>query len=253
MTMSPLPLPLPLPTFSILPLQEGDHLPIANLERLVFSTDPITVYAFGPNRNSPAAMHKRAHHLANPPTDCVIRMRKAVSADASGRIVGFAYWKFHLDPHNDEAGKDSKAPNGDVIGDGKEEKEGGEGKGTVTSTPWPEGANVELCEAVFVKADKLRERLLKGSPHAVLNILVVDSEFRGRGIGRALIEDGLREADRYGLPVWLGATEVALPLYRKVGFVVDTVLEFDMSRYGGEGVEKHISMLRPAKGAVEAH
>jgi hypothetical protein len=61
-----------------------------------------------------------------------------------------------------------------------------------------------------------------------------------------LIRDGLEVVDEMGLPAWLGATEVALPLYKKVGFEVDRVFEFDMSPYGGEGLTKHVLMIRPA-------
>jgi hypothetical protein len=60
------------------------------------------------------------------------------------------------------------------------------------------------------------------------------------------IQDGLKEVDEMGLPAWLGATEVALPLYRQVGFGVDKLIEFDMTPYGGNGLTKHILMIRPA-------
>jgi hypothetical protein len=49
--------------------------------------------------------------------------------------------------------------------------------------------------------------------------------------------------------VWLGATEEGLRLYKKVGFEVDEVLEFDMRRFGVEDVEKHTIMIRPVMGA----
>jgi hypothetical protein len=61
-----------------------------------------------------------------------------------------------------------------------------------------------------------------------------------------LIRDGLKEMDEMGLPAWLGATEVALPLYGKVGFGVDKLFEFGMTPYGGNGLTKHILMIRPA-------
>ena len=42
------------------------------------------------------------------------------------------------------------------------------------------------------------------------------------------------------------ATEIALPLYKKIGFEVDRVFEFDMIPYGGKGLAKHTLMIRPA-------
>lgn len=82
--------------------------------------------------------------------------------------------------------------------------------------------------------------------HSVLNILVVSPDYQGRGIGSLLIRDGLEEVDGMWLPAWLGATDAALPLYKKVGFEVDKVFEFDMTPYGGEGLTKHTLMIRPA-------
>jgi ribosomal protein S18 acetylase RimI-like enzyme len=81
---------------------------------------------------------------------------------------------------------------------------------------------------------------------SVLSILAVSPEYQGRGVGTMLIREGLKVVDGMGLPAWLGATEVALPLYRKVGFEVDELFEFDMTPYGGNGLTKHILMIRPA-------
>ena len=82
----------------------------------------------------------------------------------------------------------------------------------------------------------------------VLNVLIVHPEYQRRGIGSMLIRDGLAEVDKLGMRVWLGATDEGLPLYKKVGFEVNEVLEFDMKRFGLERVEKHTIMIRPAKG-----
>ena len=79
-----------------------------------------------------------------------------------------------------------------------------------------------------------------------LNILVVSPDYQRRGIGARLINEGLEEADRNSLLVWLGASEPALKLYKKVGFNVDEVIEVDMRKYGGNTIERHFSMTRPA-------
>jgi ribosomal protein S18 acetylase RimI-like enzyme len=79
-----------------------------------------------------------------------------------------------------------------------------------------------------------------------LNVLAVSPAYQRRGIGAQLINEGLEEADRNNLLVWLGASEPALKLYKRVGFNVDEVIEVDMRKYGGNTIEKHISMTRPA-------
>jgi hypothetical protein len=88
---------------SILPLGDRDFSTIAALEAHVFNDDPISVYAFDPARNSPAALHERAVSLAAPPNGCSVRMRNAVTEE--NQIVGFALWKFY---ENDDEPLDAK-------------------------------------------------------------------------------------------------------------------------------------------------
>lgn len=56
----------------------------------------------------------------------------------------------------------------------------------------------------------------------IMRMLVVDPEFRGRGIGRALAEECLRFAERDGAQVFALHTseimQVALPMYQRMGF-----------------------------------
>lgn len=146
---------------SIQPLGPDDYYPIAALEARVFDDDPITVYAFGPNRASPAALQARAHSLANPSSYPPVHMRKA--ATASGQIVGFALWKFYTDIAQNPAvigqdGVDSQDP-GEATGKGV-------GKDSEEDNQWPEGVNVELCEAVFGMSDRLCMLAMRGKKYA---------------------------------------------------------------------------------------
>jgi GNAT superfamily N-acetyltransferase len=234
------------PPISIHPVLACDYVSVAHLEAVAFSSDPISVYGFGPAQDAPAAIARRVQSLAAPPPDCVVRMRKAATTD--GRIVGFAYWKFYYEPR--------------IVPPEREK----------SLFAWPEGANPELCEAVFARADRIRDAALGGKRYAgmlrlldqswacggflfffqilifalALNVLVVSPEYQRRGIGALLIHEGLEEADKNNLPVWLGASEPALKLYKRVGFQADEVIEVDMRKYGGNTIETHTSMTRPA-------
>jgi GNAT superfamily N-acetyltransferase len=59
-------------------------------------------------------------------------------------------------------------------------------------------------------------------PHWYLEHVAVDPERRGVGLGRALIEHGLRAADADGAPAWLVTSKPGnVPLYERFGFSVD--------------------------------
>jgi hypothetical protein len=127
---------------AILPVEESDYPTVARLEALAFSTDAISVYGFGPNQDSPAAIENRVQSLKFPPPDCVVRMRKAVTQD--GKIVGFTYWRFYYEPRILPS---KRVP-----------------------FTWPEEANPELCDAVFGRADRIRDHALSGKRYAGMEI-----------------------------------------------------------------------------------
>ncbi len=63
-------------------------------------------------------------------------------------------------------------------------------------------------------------------PHWFLDILAVRPGRQGQGIGSALVSAALAEADRAGVPAFLGTSNARnLPLYERSGFVVSE--EFD--------------------------
>ncbi|KAI9746609.1 MAG: hypothetical protein M1818_000322 [Claussenomyces sp. TS43310] len=194
---------------------------LARLEADIFNDDPICCYGFGPDRGSPDKLAKRAEELREISDDCRIRMNKAVTSD--GAVVGASYWKFFpesWDALAGDKGSDSK---------------------------WPEGANVELCEAVFGASDENRKRTMTGKAYALCNIMVVVPEYQRMGIGTMLMKDALKVVDEAGMPAWLGASEKGLGLYLKSDFRVDQVIEIDMTKYGGNTIEKQTCMIRPAR------
>ncbi len=65
---------------------------------------------------------------------------------------------------------------------------------------------------------------------AWIAMVLVEERLRGRGIGRALMEDALAFLDRRGVPtVRLDATPLGQPLYERLGFVE----QYQLARYEG--------------------
>ncbi len=63
-----------------------------------------------------------------------------------------------------------------------------------------------------------------------------------------LVQWGTEIADKHGLPCFLAASPMGLGLYRRHGFQdIGHNIDLDMSKYGGEGMYRYVSMLRPAK------
>ena len=83
--------------------------------------------------------------------------------------------------------------------------------------------------------------------HPVLGILVIHPKHQRRGAGAMLVQWGTDLADEAGLPCYLEASSKGYDLYKRKGFEDVEFLDMDMSKWGREGVNRHICMIRPAK------
>ncbi len=73
---------------------------------------------------------------------------------------------------------------------------------------------------------------------AWIAMVLVDAEFRGRGIGTALMQHALAFVDRTGAKsVRLDATPLGLPLYEKLGFSP----QYELTRYDGRLTNVNVS------------
>ena len=68
-----------------------------------------------------------------------------------------------------------------------------------------------------------------------------------KGAGRLLVNWGTEIADKEGLPCYLEASPAGLRLYRNVGFEEVENFDLDMARWGGQGIHRHVCMLRKPK------
>jgi ribosomal protein S18 acetylase RimI-like enzyme len=96
----------------------------------------------------------------------------------------------------------------------------------------------------FMKANETMERIHKRhapGPHWYLLAVGVDPELQGRGLGTALVQEGLARADQATLPVYLETSdERNVAYYERHGFAV-----VESARLGSGGPPAW-GMLRPA-------
>lgn len=83
----------------------------------------------------------------------------------------------------------------------------------------------------------------------MLNSLATHPDHQGRGAGNLLLDWGVKKADNEGLVTYLDATQIAKPIYEKRGFEVKRAIDWDRTKWGGEGVDVHYCMVRQPKSA----
>ena len=62
-----------------------------------------------------------------------------------------------------------------------------------------------------------------------------------------LLKWGIDIADKAGLPIYLEAAPAGVKLYGSMGFAEVDKFDIDMATWGGEGIHRHVLMIRPAK------
>jgi GNAT superfamily N-acetyltransferase len=194
-----------------------------------FGPDPFMEFCFNrPNVPQPSKEESIAKHLAHMSTPEFV-YRKAVDPEyPDGPLLGVAVWYWVQDPH-----------------------------ATTQNTPWGDPSpNVHL-ESYEASLGVIRRWRLgyfneHDQPFVYMALLTVMPEFQRRGVGSALLREGLREADRRGWPAFIEASPAGLGLYKKFGWEEMVKTTINLKDYGGQDVEYDtVGLIRPA-GSAEA-
>ena len=90
---------------------------------------------------------------------------------------------------------------------------------------------------------------MKGIPYILMHGLAVLPEWQGKGVGKRLLEWGIREADKKGLDCWVDASEAALGFFEKFGWKQVGSVEVNLADWGGDGKkERAVPCIRKPRG-----
>jgi GNAT superfamily N-acetyltransferase len=197
-----------------------------------FGPDPLMEFCFNrPNVSHTPKEEQVAKHLERIESGQFL-YHKAVSVEnPNGPILGVAAWYWVADPLN-----------------------------STQNIPWgdpPAGVHLECYEGSFGSIRRWRLNYFRehDQPFAYMAILTVLPEAQRRCVGSALLREGLREADRRGLPAFIEASPKGRGLYKKFGWEDMYASTVNLKDYGGEDLEcVRWAMIRPsgAKEMVEA-
>ncbi|KAM5349862.1 hypothetical protein ACJ41O_006367 [Fusarium nematophilum] len=188
----------------------------------------------GPSGREESLRESTARQLEWHETDPTSYWGKVVNDD--GRIVGACLWKIY--PTNPFERHDAHS-----------------------EAHWhPEGERREYVTKCLEQFDEPRSRL-GARPQLYLNILYTHPDFRRQGVADMILSWGKKKADEMGVEMWLDATELGVPVYKKHGFTVVNVNRLQPSKAApGEAwkvIEKELQpmvfwqMWRPAGGDYE--
>ncbi|OLN87166.1 hypothetical protein CCHL11_03630 [Colletotrichum chlorophyti] len=97
-----------------------------------------------------------------------------------------------------------------------------------------------------------KEKILAERDYISLDYLAVHPNGKGKGIGTALVENGMRLAEKMGVDLFILAFPAALNIYKRLGFKEIHSAYQDDTKYGGHGywvtlLTKEVSKTDKAK------
>ncbi|KAF2438281.1 acyl-CoA N-acyltransferase [Karstenula rhodostoma CBS 690.94] len=118
----------------------------------------------------------------------------------------------------------------------------------------PEDSNKDLIVDFTVGLRELREQVLQGRQHFLLENIATHPAHRRRRLASKLIEWVFPRADEQDVLVYLdtASDNEAMRVYKRLGFEEkgSRVIE-DLSKYGGEGSHMHVALVRmPGKDSM---
>ncbi|KAF2866901.1 acyl-CoA N-acyltransferase [Massariosphaeria phaeospora] len=221
------------PRYLLAKAEPADSEAIASLFAISWAS-PFTRLQFG-NVDPPmlaAAMAPRIAQQMSKPNVQFIVARKWQTRE----VVAVAQWRLPLESGNTQV---------DETAAEQEERQRFEDETYRNSLP--ESSNKELIMHFTIGLRKLREASLRGHTNYLLENIATHPEHRGQGLASQLIEWVIPQANHQNALVYLdtASDNTAMRLYKKLGFQEKgrNTIE-DLSKYGGEGSETHVALIR---------
>jgi len=222
-------------TYALSDATREDAQAIANLFALSW-TSPFTQLQFG-HVDPPTLAKSMApaieRHMAKPHSRFIV-MRHG----ETGEVAAVAQWAMPAPGSTEEHPPETAEQ--------KAERQRFEDEGYRNRLP--ESSNKDLIMEFTVGLRELREEVLRGRKHFLLENIATHPEHRGKGLASKLIEWVFPQADEQKAVVYLdtASDNSAMRLYKKLGFEEKGSNAIgDLNRYGGEGSETHVALLRP--------
>ncbi|KAK5989901.1 hypothetical protein PT974_08164 [Cladobotryum mycophilum] len=156
------------------------------------------------------------------------RHQKAVDPE-TGRLLGCARWTLPLS-HATNADGTPAWPEALVPAVSPEEE--AEINRVAETAIWDPN---EESDVLFAPINKIEKELMGDKPYMLLVLLAVNPEDQGKGVATALVESGIRAAEKLGLDIFILAFKAGLGVYKRLGFRVLQEYIQDDSMYGGTG------------------
>ncbi|KAF2437782.1 hypothetical protein P171DRAFT_505459 [Karstenula rhodostoma CBS 690.94] len=214
------------------PLEDADIPETFRIMSLSFGSDAPFINAYFPAHTTPTGQSQGSERLLawknSAPNS---QFLKAVASSKNGGdvIIGIGIWTYMTE----------KPPQTLEEAEGEEE----------VRKYWPEEGDREWMRALWREYVKPRTGAVvgaEGSGVYVLELLAVHPEYRRLGAGAALVNAGLKAAEKKGVGAVIESTDAGRPLYEKCGLICEIEnMVFNVGEeFGGKETPKLCFMVK---------
>ncbi|KAH8657931.1 acetyltransferase [Xylariales sp. PMI_506] len=156
------------------------------------------------------------------------RHQKAVDAE-TGHVLGYARWFI---PPSHATSVDGTPAWAEAVIPAVSAEEEAEIRRVAETAVWdPNTAPDVLLEPI----KEAKKKIFAKKQYMRLDYLAVHPDYQGRGIGTALCQSGMKEAEKLGLDIFIHAMKAGMGVYTRLGFHVMKEIIQDDSEFGGQG------------------
>ncbi|KAK2038477.1 acetyltransferase [Colletotrichum somersetense] len=156
------------------------------------------------------------------------RQQKAIDP-VTGRIVGFARWYL---PASYARNADGTPAWSDAVVPAVTSEEEAQIQRVAKTAHWDPN---EESDELIIPIREAKDEILATKPYMRLDYLAVHPDNQGKGIGTALVESGMKQAEEMNLDIFVHAMKAGLGVYKRLGFLIEKEFIQDDTKYGGEG------------------
>ncbi|KAI9734775.1 MAG: hypothetical protein M1818_006762 [Claussenomyces sp. TS43310] len=156
------------------------------------------------------------------------RHQKAIDPE-TGRLLGYARW--YLPPsHAINTDGTPAWPEAIVPAVGPEEET--EIRRMADDTIWDPNCD---ADELLVPIREMKDEILARKTYMRLDYMAVHPQNQGKGVATALVQSGMKQAEKMGLDIFIHAMKAGVGVYKRLGFHIEKELIQDDSMFGGNG------------------
>ncbi|KAI1873015.1 uncharacterized protein JN550_003268 [Neoarthrinium moseri] len=155
--------------------------------------------------------------------------RHQKATDETGALLGYARWSL---PLSHATCSDGTFAWPEAVVPAVEPEREAEIRQIADTAPWDPNCD---ADDLLIPVREIKDTILTRKPWMQLDYLAVHPDNQRKGVATALVQSGMKQAEKMGLDIFIHAMKAGVGVYKRLGFKIEKELVQDDFKYGGNG------------------